>query len=200
MTDVPRFIAYVYPGWHADEYRPGVDEWKLLDEFRPYFDGHATPARPLHGTYDDSDPVTARRQVAEAAAAGIEGFSYFTYYGPQGFVMQRPMELAFEAAEPRAGDFGIMATWCVRLPHDRFPVSKGDDLEMPAERPPRAAELEELPIEALTLADLEDLVACDDPAWDTSIALGWDASRGSRRAVAGTDSNASAPPDGDGHA
>src|SRR6476620_12668401 len=75
-----RFVAYVYPGWHSSAYRPAVDEWDLLDTFHPCFAGHQPPARPLAGRYDDSTPEVSAAHEREALEAGIEAFTYFTYY------------------------------------------------------------------------------------------------------------------------
>jgi hypothetical protein len=160
----PRFVAYVYPGWHADPYRPGVDEWDLLARFRPYFDGHQPPALPVDGPYDDTDPATALRQIAEASEAGIEAFTYFLYWGSGGFVMDRPMEIARDTAARAGAGFTIAGTWCVRLPHDRFPVVVGDALEPPGEVDLAALPAEDRPIHQLTIRDFEEIV----PEWDDS--------------------------------
>lgn len=159
----PQFIAYVYPGWHADPYRPGVDEWTLLDGFRPYFAGHRPPAEPAGGRYDDTDPAVAARQIDQARAAGIGGFTYFLYWGARGFVMDRPMEVARDVAAD-AG-FTVGGTWCVRLPHDRFPVVAGDALPPPREAGPTDAALEDRRIDELTIGDFERLIDEWDDSW-----------------------------------
>jgi hypothetical protein len=165
-----RLVAYVYPGWHPDPYRPGVDEWDLLNGFRAYFAGHERPPAPQAGPYDDRDPAVVGRQVDLARAAGIEAFTFFAYYRPgQGFVMAEPLDAALRAAAGR-GDFGVAATWCIRLPHDRFPVPPRDQMEVPVEPvpdPERA--LDDTPIELLTLRDLDQLLCSDDPAWAETV-------------------------------
>ena len=158
----PRFVAYVYPGWHDDPFRPGVDEWDLVESFHPYFKGHERPPRPAGGRYDDSRVETAAAQIALAASYGIEAFTYFTYYGRQGFVLGAPMNAAVEAAESEAG-FGVGATWCIRLPHDSFPVEHDEARYAPAADAETTAardsgSLEDLPIEETTLRDLERLL------------------------------------------
>jgi hypothetical protein len=160
---VPLFVAYVYPGWHADPYRPGIDEWELLRSFRPYFPGHERPAMPLDGPYDDSDPATANRQIAEAEEAGIQAFTYFLYWGPNGFVMNRPMEVARDVAMSSA--FSICGTWCVRLPYDRFPVVAGDALEQALDLGIHTLPVEDRPIHQLTIRDFEELIPEWDDAW-----------------------------------
>jgi hypothetical protein len=170
-----RFIAYVYPGWHPDPYRPGVDEWDLLKNFQPYFEGHTPPPRPIEGPYDDAQPTTAIAQVQLAASAGIEAFMYFTYYSGHGFVMSAPMTAASKAIDHVEDDFAIAGTWCVRLPHDQFPVPARDELESPGvpNHPPSGL-LEDTPIELLTLRDLETLLGNNDPIW-AGIAFNLDA-------------------------
>jgi len=115
-----KFIAYVYPGWHSSDWRPGISEWDLLDHFMPYFEGHEPIPRPLAGPYDDSEPDTVKRQVKMAQEAGIAGFNFFLYYGEDGFIMDKPLELALNEAEGK--NFFVGTTWCLRLPHNNFPI------------------------------------------------------------------------------
>jgi hypothetical protein len=116
-----QFVAYVYPGWHASGYRHGFNEWALLDRFQPYFPEHVAPPAPLGGRYDDSNPVTAQRQVACAAEYGLSAFSYFAYYGSNGFVMQEPADTALDVAPDH---FKIALTLCLRLPHQQLPLPR----------------------------------------------------------------------------
>lgn len=170
----PRFVAYVYPGWHTDRYRPSVDEWTRLDAFNACFEGHEPPPRPLDGRYDDADPFTARRQVAQAADAGIEGFAYFAYWAQEDFVMSAPMLHAFAEARETPG-FGIYATWCVRLPHDTFPIPARDALDVATGTRRTASCLDDVSLDALTMGDLISILEDDDPAWLMSVGLGWNA-------------------------
>lgn len=160
----PQFIAYVYPGWHPDPYRPGVDEWKLLDQFQPYFAGHLPPAQPVGGRYDDTNRALASRQISQARAAGVTGFTYFLYWGPDGFVMDRPMEVARDVAAEHADGFMIGGTWCVRLPHSKFPVVAEDALAPPEEGDSSVLAAEDRRIDQLTIGDFERLI----PEWGDS--------------------------------
>ena len=118
------FIPYLYPGWHASSWRPGLNEWELLDAFEPYFPGHPPPPRPADGRYDDSHPEVVASQVEKAQAAGIAGFTCFMYPGPEGFVLADPLDHALSAAANT--DFTVGATWCLRLPHHFLPLSPQD--------------------------------------------------------------------------
>lgn len=154
------FIAYVYPGWHEDAYRPGIDEWKRLSDFEPYFDGHKAHATPLAGRYDDSEPATAARQLREASRASVAAFSYFTYFADREFVMDLPMRHALA----QAGDHGIAisCTWCLRLPHPTLPV---EEIEKEVSRrstdPPVMASIADRAVIDLTIGDAHELLGDD---------------------------------------
>lgn len=140
-ASAPLIVAYVYGGWHRALWRPHVDEWALLDNWKPYFQGHAPAYRPLSGPYDDTLLVTARRQVRSAATHGISGFSYFLYADEHGLVMDLPARQALRAAGETG--FGIGLTWCLRLPHYDLPIpasftlyrTRGNLTTMGASRP-----------------------------------------------------------------
>ena len=119
--DSPQFVAYVYPGWHNSKYRPEVDEWRFLQDFRPYFDGHLSLPRPLDGPYDDTRTETPERQIALAQQHDISVFTYFSYFQPGGFVMSEPVDQALAAAE-RSPGFQLSLTLCLRLPHRILPL------------------------------------------------------------------------------
>jgi hypothetical protein len=105
-----------------------------------------------------------------AVDAGIEAFLYFMYYDGRDFVMSKPMMVALQEA---AADFGIAASWCVRLPHDQFPVPALDELELPSPPPhPFTGKLEDTPLELLTLRDLQFLLEEDDPLWTMTELIG----------------------------
>jgi hypothetical protein len=129
-----------------------------LECFRPYFEGHAPPPRPLNGPYNDADSATAATQIELATGAGIKAFVYFMYYSGDSFVMSRPMTAAIQEAND-GRRFRIAGVWCIRLPHDRFPVPNREELEasMP-NRVDRTAKLDDLPLELLTLTDAERLI------------------------------------------
>jgi len=164
----PIFVAYVYPGWHSTPYRPGVDEWQLLDHFVPYFPGHSPPSRPLAGRYDDSLPEVAKHHVDIAKQFGIHAFTYFLYYEPDRFVMATPMQRSLEVAA-ESGEFSVAATWCIRMPVNRFPLRLNDRKNGHA-RPSHGSgansvldvsSLGDMPLEDLTLEQLEHVLGSD---------------------------------------
>jgi len=162
----PLFVAYVYPGWHPSSYRRGVDEWGVLDGFKPYFEGHQPPPRPLHGLYDDSKPETALRQMETASEYGIDAFTYFLYYQPDQFVLSEPVQAAISMA-PLVPGFKISLTWCIRLPHDHFPIRLQEKIAdgvasaehaHSSDRAERSLCPEQKAIEDLSLEDIEQLL------------------------------------------
>jgi len=102
-----------------------LDEWELLDNFVPLFEGHERLAEPLGGRYDDANISTAERQIREAAEHGISAFTYFTFHTGTRFVLDQPAQSALQAASQ--GGFAVAATWCLRLPHQFLPIPQSYD-------------------------------------------------------------------------
>jgi hypothetical protein len=125
------YVTFVYPAWHQDPHRPAVDEWQVLRNAAPYFPGHPPLSRPLHGEYDDTSPETARRQISLAGECGISVFDYFSYYTEDGFVMNKPLDVAVDVLDDGDLNLAFAMTWCIRLPHDRLPVGPVPALSVP---------------------------------------------------------------------
>jgi hypothetical protein len=117
----PLYVAYVYAGWHRSPWRPHIDEWQLLDNFRSYYDGHDPFPRPVDGTYDDTRPETPARQIAVASHYGIDAFSYFLYSDTDRFIMAEGIDAAFAVAADNS-TMALALTWCLRLPHHDLPM------------------------------------------------------------------------------
>ena len=130
----PTFIAYVYPGWHQSNYRPSVDEWSLLERFRPYFEGHYPPPKPKYGSYDDSKIETSAFQITTAANFEVDAFTYFLYYRPREFILIDPIEATFAALKHIDSNFRVSLTWCLRLPHHSFPIAYPEQSELRGSR------------------------------------------------------------------
>jgi len=101
--------AYVYPGWHAcaerDRHFPqGWNEWNLVLNAKPCFSGHNQPRIPLHGVYDDSDPVTAQRQVRLAREFGVDFFIYGFFWSRGKRVFDAALDKGF-VGKDGGGDF-----------------------------------------------------------------------------------------------
>lgn len=163
----PIFVAYVYPGWHPSPYRPTVDEWELLENFAPYFEGHQPPPQPRDGRYDDSLPETASQHIRQAQAFGLSAFTYFLYFDPPRFVLSEPIDAAFSVVS-HAGEFMLSLTWCIRLPHATFPITREEKLDGQEDlargsrhcvvTPDPSLPSDQIPIENLSIADVERIL------------------------------------------
>ncbi|GIF47618.1 glycosyl transferase family WbsX [Asanoa ferruginea] len=149
---VSTFIAYYYPGWHRSSWKD-FDEWGLLDEKRPCFPGHEPLDGPLSGPYDDTSKPVVGQQMATAQHYGVAAFSFFFYHATGGYVLEQPFEHALALSADSA--FKVSATWCLRLPHQYFPIPLGDDdapiavPELPQEKASEPLSLRRLIPEAL---------------------------------------------------
>ena len=126
--------AYVYPGWHPCPERdrgfpPGWSEWDLVLGAGPRFPGHEQPRVPLHGTYDDSRPETASKQVRLARSHGVDVFVYGFFWSRGKRVFQDALDQGFlgraDGAGPAAFPFALM--WANRMPRKVLPVKSARD-------------------------------------------------------------------------
>lgn len=117
--------AYIYPGWHIDPSRRDrrgrpLNEWELLLNARPRFEGHRQPRKPLK-IYDDSQIETSRWQIQLALKYGIDAFIYCFYWSYGKRVLNRPLDEAFlRCEENRSIKFALM--WANRMPRGILPV------------------------------------------------------------------------------
>ncbi|MCW5808929.1 MAG: glycoside hydrolase family 99-like domain-containing protein [Deltaproteobacteria bacterium] len=126
MTARRPLYAYYYPAHHRTQ--SGWFEWDLVRAARPWFEGHAKPDVPAWGELDDAQPATLVRQTHAAAAAGIDGFVFDTWWRPDGATLYgetlREAVLPADAELPEAFRFGIL--WCPVWPRVRLPVGMAD--------------------------------------------------------------------------
>ena len=126
MTTRRPLYVYYYPAHHRTD--SGWFEWDLVRAAEPWFDGHLKPDIPAWGELDDSRPSTLVRQTHAAAAAGIDGFVFDTWWRPDGATLYgetlRDAVLPADADLPPAFRFGIM--WCPVWPRVALPVGMTD--------------------------------------------------------------------------
>lgn len=126
MTVRRPLYVYYYPAHHRSD--SGWFEWDLVRAARPWFDGHAKPDVPLWGELDDSLPSTIVRQSHAAAAAGIDGFVFDTWWRPDGATLYgetlRDAVLPADADLPAGFRFGIL--WCPVWPRMALPIGMHD--------------------------------------------------------------------------
>ncbi len=122
--------AYVYPGWHACPERdrgfpPGWSEWDLVLGAAPRFPGHEQPRVPLNGTYDDSRPETASKQVRLARSHGVDVFVYGFFWSRGKRVFQAALDQGF--LDTDSGEFPFALMWANRMPRKVLPVKNAQD-------------------------------------------------------------------------
>lgn len=106
MKSSPEVVAVYFPSYHPDAvyaqwYGPGWNEWRLMEEARPLFDGHEQPKLCTWGSFDESDPRWMEKQIDLAADHGITCFLFDWYwYGGQKF-LHRALEDGFLKARNR---------------------------------------------------------------------------------------------------
>ncbi len=133
-----RVLAYVYPGWHPIperdvSFHPGFTEWELVYASKPRFPGHVQPRLPLHGTYDDRDPVAVGRRVALCRDHGIDGLVYGFFWCRGKRVFEDALDLGYlGSSEGRSTPFAVM--WANRMPRRVLPVRRVDAPVIEAER------------------------------------------------------------------
>jgi hypothetical protein len=120
-----RIATYVYPGWHSelerkDERGQVLNEWSLLRDAKPLFDGHRQPRVPLN-IYDDSLPKSSEWQIGIAKRYGIDVFIYCFYWSFGRRFLYKPLDDAFlKCSRFKDVEFAIM--WANRLPRGILPI------------------------------------------------------------------------------
>lgn len=102
----PTVLAYYFPSWHQDARNAdwfGVDwnEWQLLADARPRFEGHRQPRVPAEGALDESDPAVFDRQIDLATCHGVDGFIFDFYWYDDGPYLDRALDQGFLRASRR---------------------------------------------------------------------------------------------------
>ncbi len=110
--------AYYYPGWHDKD---GFNEWNLLKQAKPYFEGHHQPRIPLNGYQDDSKIKTVTQQTDLAQSYGIDHF-IFDWYWKHG---ERELEEPLQAFLESGTDMKFSLMWSWKLPKRDLPTYKG---------------------------------------------------------------------------
>ncbi|MBI5094012.1 MAG: glycoside hydrolase family 99-like domain-containing protein [Candidatus Hydrogenedentes bacterium] len=131
MNDRPEVVAIYCPLWHNYDHASswkgeGWCEWELLKSAIPRFDGHYQPLQPEWGTFDESDPAWADREVVLAADHGIDVmlFDWYWYNGVR--IMEEALERGFLGAPNRKRvKFALM--WANHDWADYFPAPFGKD-------------------------------------------------------------------------
>src|SRR5208337_2419227 len=92
--------AYYFGNYHVDPrnevaHGPGWTEWRLVQQARPRFAGHAQPKTPLWGYEDESDPKVFERKIKAASSAGLSAFIFDWYWYNDGPFLQAALEQGY---------------------------------------------------------------------------------------------------------
>lgn len=123
----PTVLAYYFPDWHADPrnerwFGEGWDEWMLLRDARPRFEGHRQPRVPALGYRDEADPVNAERDIALARDHGVDGFLVDYYWYDDGPYLSRALDEGLLGAE-NSEDVVFALMWANHELVDIFPYA-----------------------------------------------------------------------------
>lgn len=102
----PQVLAYYFPGYHPDPlvaewHGAGWTEWELVKAAHPRFEDHRQPIVSAWGTFDESDPAWAARQVDLAADHRLTGFLFDWYWYNGRPFLQGALENGFLKAPNR---------------------------------------------------------------------------------------------------
>ncbi|MCX7944755.1 MAG: glycoside hydrolase family 99-like domain-containing protein [Deltaproteobacteria bacterium] len=123
-TEITKAV-YIYPGWHKEPFRKNnkgeiLNEWELVLNAKPYFEGHRQPRRPLH-IYDDSLVQTSEWHISLAKKYKIDAFIYCFYWSFGKRFLYKPLDEAFLGCKANTEiKFAIM--WANRMPRGILPV------------------------------------------------------------------------------
>jgi hypothetical protein len=131
----PTILAYYFPDWHSDPrntawFGQGWDEWMLLENARPRFEGHRQPRVPLEGRRNEADPAIAAADIETAAAHGVDGFLVDYYWYDDGDYLSGALDNGLLKAPNRdLVDFALM--WANHELVDIFPYSQSNGARAP---------------------------------------------------------------------
>lgn len=121
--------VYYFPNYHKDKrneayHGKGWDEWELVREAMPRFNGHMQPKVPLWGYTDEADPKQMAQKIETASANGITAFIFDWYYYDDGPFLQRGLDEGFlKAANKNKLKFSLM--WANHDWEDIHPYTSG---------------------------------------------------------------------------
>lgn len=130
----PKILAYYFPSWHLDPrnakwFGEGWNEWQLLRDARPRFEGHRQPRVPAHGEIDESDPLVFDEQIDLAAAHGVDGFLFDFYWYDDGPYLNAALDKGYLQA-PHRNDLEFALMWANHNLTNIFP-SAAPDVDKP---------------------------------------------------------------------
>ena len=104
MNKKYEIATYYFPNYHPDErnvkcHGKGWDEWELVKNAKPRFEGHAQPKIPLWGYEDESRPEVMEKKINAVADNGINAFIFDWYWHNEGPFLHKALEKGFLGAK-----------------------------------------------------------------------------------------------------
>lgn len=96
--------AYYFPNYHYDDrvqewHGEGWNEWELVKNAKPRFEGHVQPKVPLWGYENEADPKVMEKKIEAAASHGLSAFIFDWYWHKEGPFLDRCLEEGYLQAE-----------------------------------------------------------------------------------------------------
>lgn len=120
-------MAIHFPAWHRYDHMDswkgeGWTEWELVKNAKPRFPGHYQPLKPSWGSFDESDPKWAAKEIDLAADHGVDVFLFDWYWYSGVRIMEETLERGFLRAPNRKRlKFALM--WANHNWSDYFPAA-----------------------------------------------------------------------------
>jgi hypothetical protein len=130
----PTILAYYFPNWHrdgqnAERYGHGWNEWQLLKNAKPRFDGHRQPRVPALGYVDESIPDVMAAEIDLAADSGVDAFVFDFYWYADGPFLSDALDSGYLAA-PNRDRTGFALMWANHDWLDIFPAHHSGNAKM----------------------------------------------------------------------
>lgn len=97
--------AFYFPNFHVGDkhneafHGKGWNEWRLVEQARPRFQGHEQPKVPLFGYEDESDPKVMERKISWCKEYGVNALMFDWYYYDEGPFLNKCLDEGFLKAK-----------------------------------------------------------------------------------------------------
>lgn len=104
MTNKIEVAAYYFPNYHYDKkvqawHGENWNEWELVKNAKPRFEGHMQPRIPLWGYENEADPQVMEKKIKAAADHGLSAFIFDWYWHKEGPFLDACLEEGYLKAK-----------------------------------------------------------------------------------------------------
>ncbi|MDD3363134.1 MAG: glycoside hydrolase family 99-like domain-containing protein [Hespellia sp.] len=104
MNKEYEIAAYYFPNYHQEPRNEewhglGWNEWELVKNAKPRFEGHMQPKVPLWGYENEADPKVMEKKINAAADYGLSAFIFDWYWHKEGPYLERCLENGYLKAK-----------------------------------------------------------------------------------------------------